>query len=72
MKTALIGIAYGLVVVAVALVTLFAPSLAGPAGTPTYPTYPAYPAFYVPTAQIFAVGLIIYSIGLLLFRQRKA
>ena len=69
MKTALIGNAYGLVVVAVALVTFFAPSLAGPAGTPTYP---AYPAFYVPTAQIFAVGLLIYSIGLLLFRQRKA
>ena len=66
MKTALIGIAYGLVVVAVALIAFFAPNLAGPAGTP------AYPAYYVPTAQILAVGLLIYSIGLLLFRQRKA
>ena len=64
--TALIGIAYGLVVVAVALAAFFAPNLAGPAGTP------AYPAFYVPTAQIFAVGFIIHSIGLRLFRQRKA
>ena len=69
MKTALIGIAYGLVVVAVALAAFFAPNLAGPAGTPAYP---AYPAFYVPTAQIFAVGFIIHSIGLRLFRQRKA
>ena len=66
MKTALIGNAYWLVVAAVALVAFFAPNLAGPAGTPTYPTY------YIPTAQILAVGLLIYSIGLLLFRQRKA
>ena len=69
MKTALIGNAYWLVVAAVALVAFFAPNLAGPAGTPTYPTYPTY---YIPTAQILAVGLLIYSIGLLLFRQRKA
>jgi len=62
-KTALIGIAYGLVVVAVALAAFFAPNLAGPAGTP---------AFYVPTAQVFAVGFIIHSICPRLFRQREA
>jgi hypothetical protein len=62
-KTALIGNAYGLVVVAVALIAFFAANLAGTAGTP---------AFYVPTAQIFAVGLIFHSISLLLFRRRKA
>ena len=55
--------AYWLIVSALAFITFLASNFAGPSGTPTY---------FLPTAEVLAIGLVVYVIGLFLFRQRKA
>lgn len=62
MKIVIVSAAYWSAVLLAAAKIFFASNLAGPSGTPTY---------FLPAANVIAVGAVVYVVGLIQFRPRK-